>query len=436
MKHLLERKNAKKLVAWKNSSCRKPLIITGARQVGKTYSALTFGKEHYKNTVYFSLEDSRETQAIFDRDLNPERIIRELSAQSRQSIFPGDTLIIFDEIQACERALTSLKYFCENTPEYHIIAAGSLLGVAMNREQHSFPVGKVDMLTLYPLDFEEFLLATGNAPIVDLIREAYCGFTEMSLHDTAMDIYKTYLVVGGMPQAVLEYVKTSDNNFVLAAQKTINDAYIADMAKYATLQETAKIMAAWASIPAQLSKENRKFQYKVIKSGARAYEYETPLDWLKFAGVIHKCVRVTEGRLPLTAYADNDSFKVYMMDTGLLCSKFGIPANVVSSSTSAFDGFKGALAENYICQALVSNGFTPYYWSSPGKAELDFVFQNSRGLVIPLEAKSATNVRSKSLKQFVSLYGPEYSVRVSAKNFGDENGIKSIPLYALFCLTP
>jgi len=432
----MERKIVKKLIDWKNNPRRKPLIITGARQVGKTYSALTFGKEHYKNTVYFSLEDSREVQSIFDRDLNPERIVRELSAQSRQSIFPGDTLIIFDEIQACERALTSLKYFCENAPEYHIIAAGSLLGVAMNREQYSFPVGKVDMLTLYPLDFEEFLSATGNAPMVDLIKEAYSGFTEMSLHDTAMDLYKTYLVVGGMPQAVLDYVSTNDFNFVLAAQKTINDAYIADMAKYATPQETTKIMAAWASIPAQLSKEHRKFQYKVIKSGARAYEYETPLDWLKFAGVIHKCVHVTEGKLPLTAYTDNDSFKVYMMDTGLLCSKFGIPANAVSSGASAFDGFKGALAENYICQALVSNGFTPYYWSSPGKAELDFVFQDSQGHVVPLEGKSADNVRSKSLKQFVSLYEPEYAVRVSAKNFGYENGIKSIPLYALFCFMP
>ncbi|MCL2775760.1 MAG: ATP-binding protein [Oscillospiraceae bacterium] len=432
----MERKIVNKLIAWKNSPRRKPLILTGARQVGKTYSALTFGKEHYRNTVYFSLEDSREVQAVFDRDLKPERIIRELAAQSGQSIFPGETLVIFDEVQACERALTSLKYFCENAPEYHIIAAGSLLGVAMNREKYSFPVGKVDMLTLYPLDFEEFLTATGNAPLGGLIKESYSDFSPLSLHDKAMDLYKTYLAVGGMPQAVLEYVNTQDFNFVLAAQKTINDAYIADMAKYASPQETTKIMAAWASIPAQLAKENRKFQYKVIKSGARAYEYETPLDWLKFAGVIHKCVRVTEGKIPLTAYADNDSFKVYMMDTGLLCSKFGIAANVILNNAPVFDGFKGALAENYICQSLSSNGFTPFYWSSPGKAELDFVFQDSRGNIIPLEGKSADNVKSKSLRLFMSLYKPDYAVRVSAKNFGCENGIKSIPLYALFCLMP
>lgn len=432
----MKRKIIDKLIAWKNNPNRKPLIITGARQVGKTYSALTFGKEHYMNTVYFSLEDSREVQAVLDRDLKPERIIRELSALSGQSIFPGDTLVIFDEIQACERALTSLKYFCENAPQYHIIAAGSLLGVAMNRETYSFPVGKVDMLTLYPLDFEEFLTAVGNASLVELIRESYSDFTPMSLHDTAMELYKTYLVVGGMPQAVLEYVGTHDFNFVTAAQKTINDAYIADMAKYASPHETTKIMAAWASIPAQLSKENRKFQYKIIKSGARAYEYETPLDWLRFAGVIHKCIRVTEGKIPLSAYADNDSFKVYMMDTGLLCSKFGITANMVMSGVPAFDGFKGALAENYICQSLASNGITAFYWSSPGKAELDFVYQDSEGEIIPVEGKSAENVKSKSLKQFVSLYSPKYAIRVSGRNFGYENGIKSIPLYALFCLMP
>ena len=359
-----------------------------------------------------------------------------MSAQSGQSIFPGDTLIILDEIQACERALTSLKYFCESAPEYHIIAAGSLLGVAMNRDKYSFPVGKVDMIVLYPLDFEEFLTANGNASLVGLIRESFSDFSPLVPHDMAMELYKTYLVVGGMPKAALEYIDTRDFSFVVAAQKSINDAYIADMAKYASPHETMKIMAAWASIPAQLSKENRKFQYKVIKSGARAYEYETSLHWLKFAGIIQKCVRATEGKIPLTAYADNDSFKVYMMDTGLLCSKFGVAANMILSDAAAFDGYKGALAENYICQCLVNNGFTPYYWSSPGKAELDFVFQDSQGRVVPLETKSADNVKSKSLKQFVSLYKPEYAIRVSAKNFGYENGIKSIPLYALFCLAP
>jgi len=292
----------------------------------------------------------------------------------------------------------------------------------------------VDMATMYPLDFEEFLWATGNKALCELIENSYADFSPLSLHDTAMDLYKTYLVVGGMPRVVSEYAETKDFDFVVSAQRSLNDAYIADMAKYAKPQETTKVMAAWASVPAQLAKENSKFQYKVIKSGARAYEYETPLDWLKTAGIINKCVRVTEGKMPLSAYADNDSFKVYMVDTGLLCSKFGIAANVVINSPHSFDGFKGALAENYIMQTLITNSIIPYYWSAPGKAELDFVFQDTQGNIIPLEGKSADNVRSKSLKSYISIYKPEYAVRVSAKNFGFENNIKSIPLYALFCL--
>ena len=239
-----------------------------------------------------------------------------------------------------------------------------------------------------------------------------------------------------MPKAVSEYVETKDFDFVTAAQKSLNDAYIADMAKYATPQDTTRIMAAWGSVPAQLSKENHKFQYKVIKSGARAYEYETAIDWLKAAGMVNICTRVREGKMPLSAYADNDSFKLYMMDTGLLCSKFSIAANVVLHSPHSFDGFKGALAENYIMQALTVNGFEPFYWSSPGKAKLDFVIQDRSGNILPLEGKSADNVKAKSLRTFVSLYEPPYAIRVSAKNFGFENNIKSIPLYALFCLKP
>lgn len=432
----MERKIVKKLIEWKQSPKRMPLLIYGARQVGKTYTALTFGKQHYKNTVYFNMEGSTEITSIFERDLNPERIIRELAVKSGQSILRGDTLLIFDEIQSCERALTSLKYFCEEAPEYHIIAAGSLLGVALNREKYSFPVGKVNMMTLYPLDFEEFLWGTDNRRMCELIKECYETFSPNSLHDTALDLYKSYLVVGGMPRAVSEYVETGDFNFVMATQKSLNDAYIADMAKYATPQETTKIMAAWASVPAQLAKENHKFQYKVIKSGARAYEYETPLDWLKTAGIINKCIRISEGKMPLSVYADNDSFKVYMMDTGLLCSKFDIAANAVLHSPPSFDGFKGALAENYVMQVLISNEISPYYWTSPGKAELDFVFQDRQGSIIPLECKSADHVRAKSLNTFISLYKPPYAIRVSAKNFGFEHGIKSIPLYALFCLKP
>lgn len=432
----MERNIVNKLLTWKNSPNRMPLLLQGARQVGKTYTLLTFGKEHYKNVAYFSMEESGDIPAVFERDLNPERIVRELSALSGVSILPGDTLIILDEIQASEKALTSLKYFAERAPQYHVVAAGSLLGVAMKREKFSFPVGKVDMLTLYPMDFEEFLWALDKKELCALIREAYDGFTPLSLHETAMDLYKTYLAVGGMPRVVQEYADKRDFDFVAAAQRTLNNSYIADMAKYATPQETARIMAAWGSVPAQLAKENHKFQYRVIKSGARAGEYEVALDWLSAAGMIHKCVRVTEGKYPLAAYAENETFKVYMVDTGLLCSKLDIAANVVVNTPISFDGFKGALTENYIMQALAVNGILPYYWSSPGKAEVDFVFQDRQGNVIPLEAKSAENVRSKSLRTFRDIYKPEYVFRVSARNFGFENGIKSVPLYAVFCITP
>lgn len=430
----MERKLMDRLRAWKENPRHMPLLLDGARQVGKTYTALTFGKEQYKNTVYFNMEDSSEIQAIFERDFNIGRLIRELSVKAGATIFPGDTLIIFDEIQACERALTSLKYFCENGPEYHIIAAGSLLGVALKRERFSFPVGKVDRLTLYPLDFEEFLWAVGQKPMAEMIREAYQGFTPLSLHDTALDLYREYLVTGGMPQPVRTFVETRDFNFVLASQKALNDAYIADMAKYAAPQETVRIMAAWGSIPAQLSKENRKFQYRVIKSGARAHDYEMPLQWLEAAGVINRCVRVSEGRVPLTAFADPGAFKIYMADTGLLCSRFDIAASLVLSGDHRMDGFKGALTENYIMQALVTAGIQPYYWTLQQNAELDFVFQDRQGNIIPLEAKSAEHVRAKSLGMFMKRYDCPYAIRVSARNFGFENGIQSIPLYALFCL--
>ena len=430
----MERKITKQLLEWKNSKDRKPLILYGARQVGKTYTSIMFGKKHYKNTVYINMENSEKIQKIFEKDLNTERILRELSVVSGQSILPENTLIIFDEIQACERALTSLKYFCENVPEYHMIAAGSLLGIAVNREKYSFPVGKVDMKTLYPLDFEEFLDALGKPDLVSMIKEHYLESKYFSLHETALDLYKTYLVVGGMPRPILEYIEKQDFDFVLASQKTINDSYIADMAKYATPNETIKIIAAFNSIPTQLAKDNKKFQYKVIKSGARATDYEYPVEWLNASGVINKCTKITEGNLPLSVYAKNDYFKIYMADVGLLCSKFSIPANAILSESNDLGRFKGALAENYVCSALKTNGYNCYYWESDGKAELDFVIQDKQGNIIPIEVKAADNTTSKSLNVFVKKYNPKFSIRISAKNFGFENNIKSVPLYAAFCI--
>ena len=397
----MERKIDKRLILWKQSIGRMPLIVTGARQVGKTYTILSFGKVHYRNIAYFNFESNSELHQIFERDLSPARIIRELSAISGESLLEGETLIFFDEIQTCERALTSLKYFCEEAPSFHIIAAGSLLGVTLNRTQFSFPVGKVDRIILFPLDFEEFLWALSLKSGGELIREHFERNEQFSLHETYLDYYKRFLLIGGMPQVVNEYISQRDFNFVLALQKNINDAYVADMAKYATPAETAKIMGAFNSIPAQLSKENRKFQYKLIKSGARAYDFETPLDWLQVAGIIHKCTKINEGKFPLSLYAVSESFKVYLSDSGLLCSKYGIAPNFLLSGSLGFDNIKGALAENYVMASLVINGYIPYYWESHGQAELDFVIQQSNGDIIPIEVKSSENVRSKSLNQFV-----------------------------------
>lgn len=430
----MKRKITSRLIEWKNSIDRKPLILQGARQVGKTYTTLSFGKEYYKSCVYFNLENNSELIKIFERDLDPERIIMELSAKSGQTILKHDTLLFFDEIQACEHALTSLKYFNENANDYHIIAAGSLLGVAVNREKYSFPVGKVDFMNMYPLDFEEFLSAMGQEKLIDAIKESFYANTPLSIHETAMDFYRKYLLIGGMPSAVMQYIDKEDFDFVKSVQKNINDAYIADMAKYATPNETTKIMAAFESIPAQLAKENRKFQYKVIRSGAKANQYETPIDWLKSSGIIIKCNKVTEGNLPLKAYCDFSSFKIYLGDIGLLTSKFDIPANVILSGNPHFDRFKGALAENYAAQTLTARGHNIFYWESNGKAEIDFVMQGKEGNIIPIEVKSGEHTKAKSLSVFFSKYDCDYAIRISGKNFGLENGIKAVPLYAAWLI--
>lgn len=430
----MERKMSKKLLDWKNNKEKTPLILYGARQVGKTYTILSFGKENYKNVAYINFEDNTEISKIFEQDLEVERIIKELSVKLGITILEEDTLIFFDEIQACERALTSLKYFAESKTKYHVVAAGSLLGIAINRQKYSFPVGKVKMLTLYPLDFEEFLWALDKKDLANMIRQAFSEDKEFSLHTLANQYYRLYLAIGGMPRAILEYKEKQDMDFVTAILKDINNSYIADMAKYATSTETTKIMAVYNIISAQLAKENKKFQYKLIKSGARAYEYETAINWLNASGIINQCTKIKEGKLPLSAFIEPESFKIYMSDVGLLCSKFGIPTNIVIVENDNMNDFKGALTENYVCNSLVQCGLKPYYWESNGKAEVDFVVQDKEGNIIPIEVKSSIHTRSKSLNVFKSLYKIPYSIRISTKNFGFENDIKCIPLYSVFCL--
>ena len=290
------------------------------------------------------------------------------------------------------------------------------------------------METLFPLDFEEFLWAMGRSDLADLIRNCYEKSIQMSLHEIALDYYRLFMGIGGMPEVVLSYLKNADNNLVSVIQKGILTSYLADMAKYAQPSETTRIMAAFESIPSQLAKTNHKFMYRQIKPGARAHEYESAIHWLKCSGIVNICHRVSEGKLPLSVYAEPTFFKIYMADTGLLHNHFGIPAHVMREERSDIDTIKGAITENFVCFSLVVNGYIPYYWESKGRAEVDFIIQNKQGYVIPIEVKSSDNVRSKSLMRYFELYNPPYAIRVSPKNFGSDSSIRSIPLYALFCL--
>jgi predicted AAA+ superfamily ATPase len=431
----MKRLITKYLLEWKNSDSRKPLIIKGARQVGKTYAILEFGKLNYKNTIYINFEGDKERLTnIFIKDLNPKRIIDELAFYSKQTILENDTLIVLDEIQACEQALTSLKYFNETANGYHIIAASSLLELAINRGNYSFPVGKVDMKTMYPLSFEEYLLNTDSI-LFDKIKNAYNTFTPLSsfCHEEAIRAYHTYLVIGGYPAVINAYLEKKDFNIVKSVQASISDAYIADMAKYATPTETVRSIEVFNSLPSQLAKENTKFQYSIIKSKARSKDYETSLAWLKKANVVLQITKVTEGKYPLNFYEQIDVFKAYYSDVGLLCYKSGISSSDILIDSTLSDKYRGILAENYVAQELLCNGHTLHYWESGNTAEIDFVIQLDSSS-IPVEVKSSDNVRARSLGVFISKYSPKYSIRLSTKNFGFENNIKSIPLYALFCI--
>lgn len=422
------------LLNWKNQKDRKPLIVYGARQVGKTYSIISFGKNNYADYAYFNFEANEELKSIFDRNLEPSRIVLELGAVLGRRI-SEHTLIIFDEIQAAPKALTSLKYFYEQAPEYHIIAAGSLLGVALERENYSFPVGKVNSINMYPMDLYEFLMATGNEALADIIEAGYRDDTPLSeqLHSRALELYRAYLVVGGMPEVVREYVETNDYRMVRVKQAEIINNYTADMAKYATKNEAVRHVATYNSIPSQLARENKKFQYRLIGSNARSREYEGSIDWLYKAGVVLKCEKVNEGKVPLEFYKDITSFKIYFSDVGLLAAKAMIPVETILSDIN-FDGeAKGAVTENYLAVQLACREHNLYYWESNSTAELDFVIMYGNG-ILPIECKANIHVKAKSLELFKKKYDIAQSVRVSAKNFGMENGIKSVPLYAAWCI--
>lgn len=423
------------LETWQESTHRKPLILQGARQVGKTYSVLEFGRTHYDNVAYFNFETNPKLNETFEENISPDYLIPILSHIAGQTIVKENTLIVFDEVQLCERALTSLKYFCEDAPDYHIIVAGSLLGVAVNRAKFSFPVGKVDMKTLYPMDMEEFMLALGEDNLVSRIKESFVSDKPLpsALHDAAMQLYRQYLVVGGMPECVMQYAETKDYILVRHTQDTILASYLNDMSKYNNLNEIKKTRLTYDNITVQLSKKNTRFQYKLIKKGGRASEFEHAIEWLCLSGIVSQVYRVGQIKKPLENYRDIDAFKIYVSDMGLLCAKKDVAANDILYMVDELNDFKGGMTENYVNVQLLINGYNTYYWQSGRGAEIDFVIQRE-GKLIPIEVKSADNTRAKSLKVYMDTFSPEYAIKLSSKNFGFEDNKKIVPLYATFCI--
>lgn len=431
----MKRKVIEKLVEWKNKPNRMPLIMDGARQVGKTYILQEFGKEYFENVIYLNMEVETATVQLLETEISPEKIIQFIEVLRNERITAGRTLIFFDEIQACERALMALKYFCEQAPKYHVVAAGSLLGVAINRKQYSYPVGKVEEIRLYPMDFEEFLWATGKESLAEEIRKHFKDDEKMTtaLHEVALSSYRDYFIVGGMPAAVTEFIRTGSFVQVQQIQGNIVNQYVADMAKYADNTTSVRIRACYNSIPIQLAKENTKFQYKVVQRGGTASIFGEAIEWLDFAGLVIRCRRLKHGFIPINAYIDLADFKLYMADIGLLTMRSGIPLQTILSPIEEDNTYLGAMTENFVAQALTSGGHSTNYWQSDGKAEVDFVLQID-GKVVPVEVKKGKRNRSKSLAVFAERYKSEYALRISKKNFGFENGIKSVPLYAVFCI--
>lgn len=431
----MERLLINELQKWKEKSDRKPLILRGARQVGKTWLLKDFGKKSFKDVCYINFEQKEVLGAIFEGTLSPKRIIEQLSVYSGKKILPEDTLIIFDEIQEMPRALTSLKYFAEEAPEYAICCAGSLLGVALH-EGTSFPVGKVEFLDLYPLSFREFLLANGEEMLLDYIlkdgNRDLAAFTEK-----LTDYLKKYFVIGGMPSAILKWLDTYDFFEVDDVQKQLVAAYENDFSKHAPRQMIEKIRYVWDSIPSQLAKENKKFVYGLVREGARAREYEDSLMWLSDAGEIIRTYNISKPDIPLKAYADLKSFKVFLLDVGLLRCMSGVSPKVILEGSRIFEEFKGALTEQYVCQELqlFKRLQTNYYWTSSSAAEVDFLISDGME-VFPLECKAGLTMNAKSLKVYRQKYMPRLSLRTSLLLYSKnkEEGIVNIPLYMLFAL--
>jgi len=424
----MERTLTSKLLDWKNSRYRQPLILKGVRQCGKTFLLKEFGKRYYDDCVYFNFEGNKILQSVFETDLNPERIITELAAIVKKDIYPGKTLVIFDEIQFCNQALTSLKYFCEDAPQFHIAAAGSLLGIALSKPL-SFPVGKVDFLTLYPMNFYEYLLANGEnlmcgqlekLLITDPVPAAFAKKLEEHLIH--------YYICGGMPEAVSNWITERNFENLESILQKILDSYELDFAKHAPKSDFPKLTAIWRSIPTQLARENGKFIFSHAKTGSKARDLEDALEWLISAGLAYKVAKIEKPFMPLSSYADFSYFKLYMVDIGLLRKMSRLPAAAFLENNGVFKEFKGAVAENYVlCELVNKNGDVPFYWKSGNTAEVDFVIQSGVDIV-PVEVKAADNVRARSLTEYSKKYSPNKVVITSLKN----NGGNFVPLYMLW----
>lgn len=418
------------LLAWKQSRRRKPLIIEGARQVGKTWLMKEFGRQAYGDTVYINFDSNARMAELFASDLDTKRLVLGLELYAGRKIDPENALLIFDEVQEVPRALAALKYFCEDAPQYHIVCAGSLLGIALHRGT-SFPVGKVDFLKLYPLSFQEFLMAIGKKQFSELLDQQDFSMIT-SFRETYADALKQYYFVGGMPEAVESFAENQDFNEVRQIQKRILAAYEQDFSKHAPNEVVPRLRMLWNSIPAQLAKENKKFIYGLVREGARAKDYETALLWLSDCGLVHRVSRVNAPGIPLRAYEDMKAFKLFVLDVGLLGCMAGLHQRTLLDGNALFVEFKGALTEQYVCQQLktLADLELCYYTNDRGGCEVDFVVDTG-GRVMPLEVKAETNLRAKSLKTYREKFSPELAIRTSMADYRKEDGLVNLPLYAI-----
>ncbi len=426
----MERLIVKKLKVWKNKSERKPLLLKGARQVGKTWIMKEFGKNEYRKTAYVNFETSKALQSLFKDDYNIDRIITALQIETETQIVAEDTLILLDEIQEAEGGITALKYFYENAPQYHVIAAGSLLGVALQKNT-SFPVGKVDFLDLHPMSFIEFLKAAGQQSLVDLLQRRDWQLLKI-FRTKYIELLRQYYFVGGMPEAVYSFCTKNDFQEVREIQKSILSSFELDFSKHAPTEIVPRIRLLWNSIPSQLAKENKKFIYRAIRPGSRARDYELALSWLIDCGLVHKISRVSKPGIPLKSFEDFSAFKLFIADVGLLAATGDIDAKTILNGSAIFNEFKGALTEQYVLQQLkAETNVAIYYWSAErSAAEIDFLIQ-SGSYVIPIEVKAEENLQAKSLKAFYQKHNPAKAVRTSMSDFRDDNWLLNIPLFAI-----